>query len=99
MRFTIFFYIMLVSVQASTFLQIRVCVWSVTAIPWEHHSVVVRARAASVRVPIPLWEGDAVTSVVRCSLDSTPAWAGKPLKLSLILKQTNEIHICWLYIL
>ena len=68
---------MFVSVQASTSLQIRVCVWNVTAIPWERLSAVVRAGLDSVCVPILQWEGGAVTSVARCSLDSTPAWAGK----------------------
>ncbi|CAB1442996.1 unnamed protein product [Pleuronectes platessa] len=61
---------------ASTSLQIRLCVLTVTAIPWEQCSVGVRATLASVRVPIPLWEGDAVTSVERCSSASTLAWAG-----------------------
>lgn len=69
---------MFVSVQASTSHQIRVCVQSVIAIPWEPHSVDVRARPDCVCVPILQWEGDVVTSVVRCSTDSTPAWAGNP---------------------
>lgn len=77
-----------VSVQAFTSQQIRVRVQSVTAIRWEHHSVVVRAIADSVSVHIPQWEGDAVTSVLRCFSGSTPAWAGNSQK------RTDEHHIC-----
>lgn len=84
---------MFVSVQASTSLQIRVCVRSVTAIPWEHRSVVVRARPDSVCVPIPQWEGDAVTSVVRCSSDSTLAWAGNPHEVNHTHAQMNKISV------
>lgn len=73
---------MFVSLQASTSLQIRVYVQSVTAIQWEHHSVIVRARPDSVCVPIPQWEGDAVTSAGKCSLDSTLAWAGNPHEIN-----------------
>lgn len=80
-----------VSAQASTSLQIRVCVRSVTAIQWEHRSVVVRARPVSVCVPIPQWEGDAVTSVETCSLDSTLAWAGNSHKVSHTHTQMNTI--------
>ena len=75
-----YFLFMFVSVQASTSLQVRPCVLTVTAIPWEQCSVGVRATLASVRVPIPLWGGDAVTSVERCSSDSTLAWAGNHIK-------------------
>lgn len=85
-------YFMFVSVQASTSLQIRVCVRSVTAIPWELLSAVVRAGPDSVCVPILQWEGGAVTSVARCSLDSTPASAGK---MQLSHTRTDEHHICW----
>lgn len=70
------------SVQVSTSLQIKVCVWSVTAIPWEHLSAVVRNRPDSVCVLILRWEGDAATSAVTCSLDSTLAWDGKQYKVS-----------------
>lgn len=66
-----------VSVQAFTSLQIRVCVQSATAIQWERHSVVARARPDAVCVPIPQWAAGAATSVLRCSTDSTRAWAGE----------------------
>lgn len=47
-----------------------------TAILWEHHSVGVIARLDSVCVSILQWEGSIVTSVVTCSMASTPDWAG-----------------------
>lgn len=71
------FFFSFISVQASTSLQITVCVWSVTAILWEQCSLVVRARMDSVSVLIAQWEEDAVTNVVRCSLDLTLVWEGR----------------------
>lgn len=82
-----------VSAQASTSLQIRVCVWSVTAIPWEHLSVVVRTRPDSVCALILQWEGDAVTSAVTCSLDSTQAWEGNQYKVNHSDTHIDEHHI------
>lgn len=88
-RFIFLLYLIFLSVQASTFLQITACVQSVTAIPWEHRSVVVRARRDSVCVPILQWEGGAVTNVVRCSSVSTLVWAGN---LQVNCTQTNSIY-------
>lgn len=65
--------------QASISLQIKMCVWSATAILWEHHSVGVIARLDSVCVSILQWEGSIVTSVVTCSMASTPDWAGNAI--------------------
>lgn len=73
---SLFLDLMFLSVQDSTILQITVCVWSVTAIPWELHSLVVRSRPDSVSAPILQLGGDVVTSVLRCSTVSTLVWAG-----------------------
>lgn len=75
-QFILYLYFLFVSVQAFTSLRIRVCVQRVTAIPRELHSVIVRARPDNVCVQILQWEGSVVTSVMRCSTDSTLAWAG-----------------------
>lgn len=56
-----------------------VCVLSVTAIPWEQCSALVRVIPDNVFAPIPLWEGGAVTSAVTCTLGSTLASGGKNL--------------------
>ncbi|KAM7406312.1 hypothetical protein PAMP_000697 [Pampus punctatissimus] len=76
---------------------VRVCVWSVTAIPWELHNAVVKARADSVHVSILRWEGDAVTSVVRCFLDSTLASAApsqQPAPVGFALSYSS-INLSW----
>lgn len=63
-------------VQDFTSLQTTVCVWSVTAIQLELQVVTVTSKLDSVCVRIPLWEDNAVISVLRCSLGSTRDWAG-----------------------
>lgn len=85
--------------QASTSAQIIACVWSVTAILWEQCNLVVKARMDSVSVLIPQWEEDAVTNVVRTSLDLTLVWEGRLHKISLMLVMKpckySVIHIIY----
>lgn len=75
------------SLQDFTFLQIRMCVWSVTAIPGGPCTASVKATLASAFVPIPLCAGGAVITVRRASLDSTLASEGSFDKLK------KKIHI------
>lgn len=64
-------------------------VQTVTAILWEHHSLGVTARLESVCVSILQWMGSIVTSVVTCSMASTPDWAGNAITHTHTHTQSN----------